>query len=161
MLKFQLFHTFFPWGQIFFWQSTDLVLKTYISTFVFNNKIWLVLFKWKFLRKEKKKKPYQYQVCFRFEINSIQKKMTIFFKDIIYWHHVILNQANQESSMIQFETFILYRSHLWNHLKWITTFLFHIKHVSDFKAGIIILSLICDCWMKLFNIFCIIIEILI
>jgi hypothetical protein len=90
MLKFQLFHTFFPWGQIFFWQSTDLVLKTYISTFVFNNKIWLVLFKWKFLRKEKKKKTYQYQVCFRFEINSIQKKMTIFFKDIIYWHHVAI-----------------------------------------------------------------------
>ena len=46
---------------------------------------------------------------------------------------MILNQANQRSSMIQFETFILYRSHLWNHLKWITMFLFHIRHVSIFK----------------------------
>jgi hypothetical protein len=49
---------------------------------------------------------------------------------------MILNQANRRSSIIQFETFILYRSHLWNHLKWITTFLFHIKHVSDFPKNL-------------------------
>ena len=49
---------------------------------------------------------------------------------------MILNQANRRSSIIQFETFILYRSHLWNHLKWITTFLFHIKHVSDFQKNL-------------------------
>ena len=49
---------------------------------------------------------------------------------------MILNQANRRSSTIQFETFILYRSHLWNHLKWITTFLFHIKHVSDFQKNL-------------------------
>jgi hypothetical protein len=40
---------------------------------------------------------------------------------------MILNQGNRRSSMLQFETkmasCVLYRSHLWNHLKWITTFL--------------------------------------
>jgi len=49
---------------------------------------------------------------------------------------MILNQANQRSSIIQFETKIPYRSHLWNHLKWITMFLFHIKHVSDFQINL-------------------------
>ena len=50
---------------------------------------------------------------------------------------MILNQVNRRSSMIQFETkmvsCVLYRSHLWNHLKWITTFLFHINMFLIFK----------------------------
>ena len=47
---------------------------------------------------------------------------------------------NRKSSMMQFKIkmafCILYGSHLWNHLKWITTFLFHIKHVSDFQKNL-------------------------
>jgi L-lactate utilization protein LutB len=66
---------------------------------------------------------------------------------------MILNQGNRRSSMLQFETkmasCVLYRSHLWNNLKWITTFgAFYMKNHAKSCFRFFWKSETCFMWNK-------------